>query len=257
MGSADIPPAHVPAHVVPVSNIMLQTGGALWTLCYILLIRASNRTKSYGMPLFALALNVGWEIVYGLLVAEEPLERTGFQVWLLVDVGLVYGLLTHGRAEWAHAPLVRRHLGTIFAGLCAACVLGHWSFVRWAFDSGIGAHRGKTYAGTPSADTTEMGFWSAAVCQVVLSAASVAQLLVRGSTRGVSWGVWASRTLGSVVGFNVYYGFRWWYWPEGHDYVVTPFGLFLASAGLCADLIYPVIFAHIRANERAVETRKQ
>lgn len=89
MGSNDIPPAHVPGHVVPVCNFLLQVGGALWTLTYILYARESFKSQSYGMPLFALALNFAWELVYALYVAESPLEKSVFVCWLIIDCFMV------------------------------------------------------------------------------------------------------------------------------------------------------------------------
>jgi hypothetical protein len=44
--------------------------------------RRSLQTRSYAMPLAGLAVNVSWEIVYGLYVAETVFERLGFSVWL-------------------------------------------------------------------------------------------------------------------------------------------------------------------------------
>lgn len=129
--------------------------------------------------------------------------------------------------------------------------LGHWCFARWWLAAGVGAHRGKTYGGRASADTTELGFWSATVCQAYLSAASLAQLLVRGHSRGVGWAVWATRALGTLLGLYAYYGFRWWFWPEGHEYVATPFALFLCGVGALADCLYPFALALIKAAERA------
>ena len=66
---------------MPVSNAMLQFGGALWTIYYILTVHASLRDRTYGMPMFALALNLTWEIIYACIVTH-PLERVGFALWV-------------------------------------------------------------------------------------------------------------------------------------------------------------------------------
>ena len=60
MGSSDVPPDHVPSFVMPLSNNLLRSGGALWTLCYVLSIRDSFRAKSYAMPLGVVAMNFAW-----------------------------------------------------------------------------------------------------------------------------------------------------------------------------------------------------
>lgn len=91
MGSNDIPPPHVTTNLVPIANALLQAGGGLWTLTYILLTRQSFKDRTYGMPPFALALNFAWEIVYALYVAESPLEQTVFTIWLLIDCGMFTG----------------------------------------------------------------------------------------------------------------------------------------------------------------------
>jgi hypothetical protein len=190
MGSSDIPPPHVPAHVVPVCNLFLQIGGSLWTLAYVLLARESFRSKSYGMPLFAVALNFSWEMVYALYVAEAPLERAIFALWMVLDCAMVYGMMKFGKYEWAHAPAVARSIVPIFVVMTVVAALGHWSFAEWWISNEIGKREGKYYMGVLGPDTTELGYWSAAVCQVYLSASSLCQLGIRGHSGGVSWGIW-------------------------------------------------------------------
>lgn len=202
MGCEDHPPAHVPSHVVPVSNALLQLGGGIWTVCYVMLVVSAGRTKSYGMPMFALALNLAWEGVYALLVpGAQTIEKIGFATWLIIDCGLIHGLLTSGRRyEWAHAPLVQRHLGKIFAIMCLGCTLLHYGFATWWIANGVGMHRGKLYNGKVGPDMTELAFWSASVCQACLSVTSLCQLVIRGHSGGVSWTVWALRASGTLLG---------------------------------------------------------
>jgi hypothetical protein len=190
MGSNDIPPSHVPSYCIPVSNALLLTGGALWTLCYVLLAHRSFLDRSYGMPLFALSFNFAWELVYALLITEEPLERFVFAIWLILDLGMVWGMLMYGKEEWNHAPLVKRNLGKLFAVGVVWCVVAHWAFASWWVENEVGKREGKFYRGVVGADTTELGFWSATVAQTNLSVASLGQLLIRQHTGGVSWGVW-------------------------------------------------------------------
>ena len=66
--SNDIPPHQVLSHVVPVHILLLQIGGSLWTLRYVL---------------FAAALNIVYEIVFAfLLIAEFVTEKFVFTAWL-------------------------------------------------------------------------------------------------------------------------------------------------------------------------------
>jgi hypothetical protein len=142
------------------------------------------------MPLFALAFNFAWEIIYGLFVADEWLECIVFCVWMLLDVGVVYGLLLYGKEEWNHAPLVKKHLGKVFVVMVSWCCVGHWAFAKWWIDNDVEKREGKIYRGVVGPDTTELAFWTALVSQTYLSAASLGQLLIRRHTGGVSWSIW-------------------------------------------------------------------
>ena len=191
MGSNDIPPSRVPANYILITNTLLQVGGTLWTLCYVLLTLSSFRTKSYGMPLFALSFNFAWEIVYAFFVAEAPLEQLVFGLWSLLDVFMIYGVIQHGSREWSHSPVIGRNLGKVVVGMTIWCLGLHWSSAKWWIENEIGGRKGKFYSGREGGpDTTELGFWSAAISQAYLSVASLGQLVIRQHTGGVSWGIW-------------------------------------------------------------------
>ncbi|TVY18345.1 Terpene cyclase andB [Lachnellula arida] len=252
MGSNDVPPPHVSPLYLPITNTLLQVGGSLWTLCYILLARESLLTKTYGMPLFALSFNFAWELIYAFYVAEAPLERGVFAIWCLLDLLMVYALVRHGHNEWRHAPLIARHIGKVFWILTAWCCVGHWASASWWIAQEMGRKEGKYYFGRVGADTTELGFWSAGVSQAYLSAASLGQLVVRRHTGGVSWGIWVTRASGSLIGLYLNYGAMWYMWREAHEYFMSPFGIFLWGTALVCDLIYPFVFAEIRKTEEVL-----
>lgn len=143
MGSNDTPPPHVPSYVVPISNHLLEVGGCLWTICYLLLMRESLRSHSYGMPILALAFNLGWEVVYAVAVAEAKLEKICFSIWFCIDLGLIYGTIKNARYEWNHAPVVARHIGSILALLTFSMAVGNLAFARWWLDNSIAEKKGK------------------------------------------------------------------------------------------------------------------
>lgn len=194
MGSSDIAPAHVPRWVVPLSTAALGAGVLCWNAAYILMTRRSLATQSYSMPLLGLALNVSWEVVYALYVCEAPLETAGFATWLLLDVGLVYTTIKFAPCEWDRtSPWVGRNAGSLLAVMTAVGCLGHLAFVSWWLSApgiGHGDKSGKWYLGRDQYDTTELAYWSAGVAQLVVSAGSLAMLLVRGHSGGTSYGIW-------------------------------------------------------------------
>ncbi|KAH7100970.1 hypothetical protein BKA62DRAFT_202123 [Auriculariales sp. MPI-PUGE-AT-0066] len=258
MASDDVAPPHVPQWLIPATSAALQLGGLLWTITYILILRRAWRDKTYSMPMVAHACNVGWELVYGLFIAKVKMEKTGFQVWLVFNLGLVYSFLKFGRNEWKHTPVIQRNLGLIFFALTAMMFGIHYSFARWWVDNNIGIERGKRYGDIqPGPDTTELGYWSALASQAVLGIAYVGQLLARWDNRGSDVYIWAARTIGTACGIYIHYGVRWWFWPEEHPYVVNPFSICLAAICLGADLVYGVLMAQIHTQRMRRESSRK
>jgi hypothetical protein len=190
MGFNDVPPPHVSLWFGPVYNATFQFAGASWTLCYILIALEGFRTKSYGMPLFALANNFAWELVYALFVVDSLREKIAMTIWMLIDIPIIYSTLRYGTNEWVHAPTIKRNLGKILLSLMTMCAGAHWSFASWWIGTGIAMKNGKFYRGVEGPDLTEMSFWAVSFCQVIVSTTSLAQLIVRQHTGGASWAIW-------------------------------------------------------------------
>lgn len=179
------PPEHVTPWFKPVYEATFQFGGVAWTLCYILIAREGLRTKSYGMPLFALANNFAWEMVYALWVVDNAFEKTAMTIWMLIDTPIIYSILKHGVYEWGHAPMVRRNLNAILLSLVALCAAAHWSWQSWWISNEIGSRED-----LEGADLTQMAYWAVSMCQFLVSTMSLAMLCVRGHSGGVSWMIW-------------------------------------------------------------------
>ena len=192
MGSnaVPLPPDQIPPHVLQIGGLFLLFGGSAWTLCYVLSIREAFRSKSYGMPLFALALNFGWEIILALYVHQPLFVRVIYTVWLIVDCGMVYAAVKFGKYEWGHAPLVANHIGKIFGILATGATLGFWCFAKWWIENDLGKREGVYYKGLPGPDTQQLGFWSGEVCLIFLSAGSLCQLVIRQHSGGVNYTIW-------------------------------------------------------------------
>ncbi|CAJ2510619.1 Uu.00g062440.m01.CDS01 [Anthostomella pinea] len=194
MGLSDIPPPHAPEWLVPASTASLFIGVFFWDLTYILMTRRALQTRSYGMPLVGLAINVSWEIVYGLYVAENLLERLGFSLWLLLDLGLIYTTVRFAPEDWASTNrAVGRNVAWILGFMIVVGCWGHYAFASWFFSEpgmGSGDKTGKPWRGKDGYDTTELAFWSAGVAQLVLSADGLAMLIVRGHSGGTGFLIW-------------------------------------------------------------------
>jgi hypothetical protein len=81
--------------------------GVCWTLVYLDSVRIGLKDKTYAIPLFALALNFAWEVIYsylGFTSASGPDAQTFVNaVWALVDLGIVYTYFRFGYRYWPKA----------------------------------------------------------------------------------------------------------------------------------------------------------
>jgi hypothetical protein len=249
MGSNDIPPPHVPASYHRNYIALLGVGGVGYTMAYILMTRQSLRDRTYAMPLFQLAINLGWEIIFGLYVAESLLEKTAFLTWLVLDMGLVYTTVIYGKNEWTHAPVVGRHIGKILGLFTLWWCWAYWAFSKWWIKENINPKLGKIYMGVEGIDTTELGFWASMLAQNGLSCSLLAQLIVRGHSGGTSYTIWACRFIGSLFGLNGAYAYFWYVWPEAHGYFMNPIAVCTWMTWMVVDVVYLYILKETRRTE--------
>jgi hypothetical protein len=145
------------------------------------------------MPLLALGINLGWELVWALYVSDNALEALGFGAWLLLDVPVVYATLKTVRRSFASQPLVGDNAGLILILTIAASALANGLFANWWLAEphrGHGLKWGKTWNGLEARDTTEVSWWTAGVAQMALSVGAVAMVMQRGHSGGQSYAIW-------------------------------------------------------------------
>jgi len=259
MGSNDIPPPHVPHSYHTICMLLLGTGGLLYTTTYILMTRQSLRDLTYAMPVISLAFNFAWEIVFALYVAESLPEQIIFVTWMVIDIGLVYTVVKYGENEWKHAPIVGQNIGKILGPMVLWLCWALWALCTWwvDVDNPVNPKAGKIHKGVEGIDTTELGFWTAIVAQVVLSWGLLAQIVVRGNSGGASYAIWTTRFLGSVAGLIGYYAYCWWVWPEAHEYFANPFAVCLSVTWVVADLAYLFILREVKRTEIVLKSGRK
>lgn len=136
-------------------SIPLAIGGLLWIITYIVIIRRSFKDKAYGLPMFAICLNITWEAwaVISCNLPGDPMgicpkpaggtyllgfmETAGMLTdifWLGLDVVLCYQLFKFGRAL-EPLPHLRRHWNKVLAGLLAVFFFLHYGYVTYYDDT--------------------------------------------------------------------------------------------------------------------------
>ncbi|KAM3444744.1 hypothetical protein NHJ13734_001094 [Beauveria thailandica] len=255
MGPAFKPPASAPQWLIPVSTLCLGAGVCLWTVCYMLMARRARQTHATPIPVVALAMNLGWELVYGLYVADMPVEVAGFVLWLLFDLPVLYATITQAKHSFAAWPLVARNIRMLLGIITVGCAAAHLLFARWWLAEphrGHGSKEGKPWFGLEARDTMELVWWSAGLSQLVLSVSCLAMLLSRGHSGGQSYGIWFCRFAGSVMGLPVTCCLLWWYWPEPHGFIFHPLSYIMTAPWLACDVAYPFLLAHVRKAEKVL-----
>lgn len=160
--------------VMPISNALSAVCGILWATSYVLLtIRAFN-DKSYGMPIFALCLNMTWELIYSFIYPPDSFNAVFFALEAVVDVVLFVATARYGKHEWKHSPLIANHLPSICITSALLC-----AWMQLALASELIPVIGR-----------QVVFFTSWPLQIVLGVGSIAQIMTRNSTRGHSIHIW-------------------------------------------------------------------
>lgn len=76
--------------------------GLAWTIVYVDAIRIGFKQRTFAIPSFALALNLAWELIYGIhdLIATVGLQSIVNVVWAGLDIIIGYTFVRFGRKYW-------------------------------------------------------------------------------------------------------------------------------------------------------------
>lgn len=175
-------------------------GYLLWTVAYGLFIRQGFRERAYGVPLFAICLNVTWELYFAVMcpmkagtdslcTSQGPILWLRI-LWLVLDLVILGQLIRYGRKqpEW-QGRLSRLAAPRIFYALVVVSLLvafvWQYTFVRLTIDQD-----GNTLA------------W---FTNLVMSMLFVRSALYRQEVRGLSFAGGVAMLLGNCafVGYGV------------------------------------------------------
>ena len=82
-------------------NALTLISGISWTIVYLAIINRGFRDKTYGMPLFALALNITWEFIFSFLFGGRFSPQLVINIiWFSFDVVILYTYFRYGRKEF-------------------------------------------------------------------------------------------------------------------------------------------------------------
>lgn len=207
------------AFVDPTLSLFLKLGsGLLWTLAYILILRRGWKDKTYGMPLAALAANLGWEFIFSFVLPHKPPQLQVNIVWFCFDLGILWQTCRFGKWEQRH-PWVRRNF---FAILAASLLCGFLAVYTTTLEF-----------------SDRDGMYAAFGQNLMMSILFVAMLLSRDDPRGQSMWIALAKMTGTVLPSILFH----------LKYPGSPLLDFLYVATFLADLLYcTLLYSKLRAS---------
>jgi hypothetical protein len=191
------------------NTILTLTGGVCWTIVYILIIIRSFRDKTYGMPFWALAFNIGWEFIFSFILIGNhfSLQRIINIVWFAFDAAILVSYFLYGLKEWPEQ--ISKKLFYPYAAL--GLIIGYL-FV---------------YLISVEVDQSQ-GIYAAFIQNLMMSLLFINMLNYRKSTAGQSPAIAVFKMIGTLAP-TIIFGAK------------SAFVLFLGSSCLVVDIIYLIL----------------
>ncbi|MGI6109807.1 MAG: hypothetical protein ACOYB8_08235 [Eubacteriaceae bacterium] len=208
--------------------LLTAISGICWTLVYIDLIRRGFKDKTCGMPLFALGLNIAWEVLYsidGLFIhhAFIPAQSAANVAWAVCDCLILVTWFKFGKAllpEKAQQYFVPYSILAI-----ASCAVMQLAFYIHFFDNVVAASQ-----------------YSAFAQNATMSILFLSMLFRRENTKGQSMLIAVGKCIGTLA-------------PTILGGFVESINWFIICTGAVSfifDVIYIVFFANAHKEEQGV-----
>lgn len=192
--------------------VLLLISAVSWTTVYIDCIRVGFRDKTYCMPLWALGLNICWELIYALNGISNPsVQSLANAVWACCDIVIVATYFRYGREKLPQG--LRQYFVPYSVLTFASCIVLQLAFFLHC-DSYIQAAQ-----------------YSAFAQNVAMSVLFVIMLFRRGNTEGQTMLIAVAKWLGTLA-------------PTIQQGIVDEFNLYIILTGaLCSvwDILYIVL----------------
>ena len=163
-------------------NALMLLSGVAWSIVYVEAIRVGFKDKSYAMPLWALALNLAWELlhaVFGYQAEGIQMQIVINAVWFLLDLGLLYTYFRFGKKYFPKG--IRPMWFYIWGGLAIASAF----IIQGVFINEFGLLMAAVYA--------------AFLQNLLMSVLFITMLVQRGSSEGQSLRIAIAKCIGTVA----------------------------------------------------------
>ncbi|MCK9169326.1 MAG: hypothetical protein M0P01_02810 [Treponema sp.] len=200
-------------------------GGACWIFAFYQMIRLGIRDKTYGIPLFALGLNVTWELIYSIegifLIQVQTIIGIA---WFILNLVNTYLYFKYGRERFP------QYLQKKFVPLSIAAFL---------FCLGVQAAFYFQFDIRPASQ------YSVFLQNVLTSLLFIYMFYSRGDMRGQSPSIAVSKLLGSLI----------YVIQKGYVEMINPYIIICGALSFSADIYYIILLAAARHNQKKMMVR--
>ena len=161
---------------------LVLLSGICWTIVYIDSIRVGFKFKTYAMPFWALALNIGWEVlhtIFGYIDLGINPQTVINLVWAVFDAVILYTYFKFG-IKFFPKELSKKwfYIGSV-SGLISAFI------IQYLFIYEFGLIHGATYA--------------AFLQNLMMSVLYIGMLVKRGSSEGQTLTIAINKCIGTIA----------------------------------------------------------
>ena len=229
--------------------ILTVISGVCWTIVYIDAIRVGFRDKSYAIPLYALALNFAWELLYTYFGFREngvTVQNVFNVVWFAFDVGILYTYFRFGRKYFStdiFSPSADADASD--KAYRPANPGGADMFIAWSV-LGIITAFAVQYAFRLEFGVSKAAGYSAFPQNLIMSILFIGMLVKRGSREGQSLTIAVNKWLGTLAPTILYGAIGEGGFPRGSFLILT-----VGMACSVFDIIYIWLLAKTKPKNAA------
>lgn len=204
---------------------LVAVSGIAWTVVYLKSIQLGLKEKTYCIPLWALGLNMAWEIIYafnGICSGDFGAQTIANISWMVCDALIVYTYFKYGR-KWMPEQDQKYFIPYSVLAFVSCMVM------QLAF-----------YLNMPWLQAAQ---YSAFAQNVLMSVMFVVMLRRRGSTEGQSMVIAVAKWLGTLA-------------PAIQQGIVEEFNIYIILCGvLCSvwDILYIAMLSRKKKEEAALK----
>ncbi|MDU3724099.1 MAG: hypothetical protein E7G24_13000 [Clostridium celatum] len=177
--------------------ILSLISGICWTIVYISMIRTGFKEKTYSMPLFALSLNISWELIYtikGFSTCITNIQNYVNLTWCIFDFIIIYTYFKYGKNDFKETAFKKYFIPW------SILIFAMSFIIEYGFLIEFGESTSKNLPLVSSFIETSLGAWYSAFLQnLIMSLLFISLLFKRNSLLGQNRTIAICKCIGTLT----------------------------------------------------------